>query len=233
MPPSDAQVSRWVASSVRGVASSEAEVWYAVEGLGGEASSEAEIAPRVRGGPRMGRTTELGRRLAEDWASLGSEEDLGGAPNHGTRQPRPPVASAACDWIQALRAAAAAPRPAAGAPARPPPRSVADMARSHEGDEDLARLSCRAGGAAPYLLGRWRMVERGMGGEGEVGRTPRVGDRGRARSAGRRAWEREGEGWPAAARGRRAARRPALGGRSAAPQQLGSLWKVEEGGRWI
>ena len=26
-------------------------MWYAVEGLGGEASSEAEIAPRVRGGP--------------------------------------------------------------------------------------------------------------------------------------------------------------------------------------
>ena len=67
MPPSDGQVSRWVTSSVRrGVASgeaeldclprvgplpsSEAEMWCAVEGLDGEASSEAEIAPRVRGG---------------------------------------------------------------------------------------------------------------------------------------------------------------------------------------
>ena len=30
--------------------SSEAETWGAVEGLGGEPSSEAEIAPRVRGG---------------------------------------------------------------------------------------------------------------------------------------------------------------------------------------
>ena len=46
----------------------------AVEGLGGEASSEAEIAPR---GPRMGRTAELGRRLSEDWTSSGSGEDLG------------------------------------------------------------------------------------------------------------------------------------------------------------
>ena len=49
----------------------------AVEGLDGEASSEVEVALRVRGGPRMGYTTELGRRLSEDWASLGSGEDLG------------------------------------------------------------------------------------------------------------------------------------------------------------
>ena len=34
----------------RGVASSEAETRGAVEGLGGEPSSEAEIAPWVRGG---------------------------------------------------------------------------------------------------------------------------------------------------------------------------------------
>ena len=83
MPLSVGRVSRWVASSLcQGVASSEAELacsprvgilpsseaemWCAVEGLGGEASSEAEIAPRARGGPQMGRTTELGRRLSED-----------------------------------------------------------------------------------------------------------------------------------------------------------------------
>ena len=48
----------------------------AVEGLDGEASSEVEVALRVRGGPRMDRTVELGRRLSEDWASLGSGEDL-------------------------------------------------------------------------------------------------------------------------------------------------------------
>ena len=35
---------------LRGVASSEAETWGAVEGLGGEPSSEAEIALRVQGG---------------------------------------------------------------------------------------------------------------------------------------------------------------------------------------
>jgi len=52
-------------------------MWCAVEGLGGEASSEAEIALRVRGGPRMGRTAELGHRLSEDWASLGPGEDSG------------------------------------------------------------------------------------------------------------------------------------------------------------
>ena len=59
------------------MASSEAEVRCVVEGLGGEASSEAEVAPRVRGRPRMGHTTKVGRRLSEDWASLGSGEDLG------------------------------------------------------------------------------------------------------------------------------------------------------------
>ena len=52
-------------------------MWCAVEGLGGEASSEAEVAPRVRGGPRMGRIAEPGRRLSEDWASLGPGEDSG------------------------------------------------------------------------------------------------------------------------------------------------------------
>ena len=49
----------------------------AVEGLDGEASSEAEIALRVRGVPRMGHTAELGRGLIEDWASLGPGEDMG------------------------------------------------------------------------------------------------------------------------------------------------------------
>ena len=94
MPLSVGQVSGWVASSIcRGVASSEAEMaclprvgplpsseeerWCTVEGLGGEVSSEAEIAPRVRGGPRMGRTAELGHRLSEDWASLGPGGDPG------------------------------------------------------------------------------------------------------------------------------------------------------------
>ena len=67
MPLSVGRVSRWVASSIcQGVASSEAEMaclprvgplpsseaemWRVVEGLGGEVSSEAEMAPRVRGG---------------------------------------------------------------------------------------------------------------------------------------------------------------------------------------
>ena len=57
--------------------SSEAEMWCAVEGLGGEASSEAEIAPWVRGGPRMGRTMELGREPIMCWASWEPGEDLG------------------------------------------------------------------------------------------------------------------------------------------------------------
>ena len=57
--------------------SSEAEMWCAIEGLGGEASSEAEIALRVRGVPRMGCTEELGRGLSEDWASLGLGENMG------------------------------------------------------------------------------------------------------------------------------------------------------------
>ena len=56
--------------------SSEAEMRFAVEGLGGEASSEAEIVLRVRGVPRIGRTAELGRGLSEDWAFLGPGEDL-------------------------------------------------------------------------------------------------------------------------------------------------------------
>ena len=83
MPLSVGQVSRWVASSIcRGVASSEAEsacsprvgplplseaeVRCVVEGLGGEDSSEVEVTLRVRGGPRMGHTAELGRGLSED-----------------------------------------------------------------------------------------------------------------------------------------------------------------------
>ena len=49
----------------------------AVEGLGGEASSEAEIALRVSGGPRMGRTAELGCGPCTDRVSLGPGEDLG------------------------------------------------------------------------------------------------------------------------------------------------------------
>ena len=57
--------------------SSEAELGCAVEGLGGEASSEAEIAMWIRGGPWMGRTAELGRSLSTNWASLGSGENLG------------------------------------------------------------------------------------------------------------------------------------------------------------
>jgi len=69
--------------------SSEAEMWCTVEGLGGEASSEAEIAQRVRGGLQMGRTAELGRGPCVDWASLGPGEDLGAADGleelHGIR----------------------------------------------------------------------------------------------------------------------------------------------------
>ena len=57
--------------------SSEAEVWCAVDGLGGEVSSEAEIVLWVRGGPRMGRTAELGHGPCTDQASLGPGEDLG------------------------------------------------------------------------------------------------------------------------------------------------------------
>ena len=57
--------------------SSEAEMWRVVKGLGGEVSSEAEIALRVRGGPRMGPTAKPGHKLSEDWASLGHREDLG------------------------------------------------------------------------------------------------------------------------------------------------------------
>ena len=51
-------------------------MWCAVEGLGGEASSEAEIALRVRGGPRMGCTAELGCRLSERRASWEFGEGL-------------------------------------------------------------------------------------------------------------------------------------------------------------
>ena len=53
MPSSDGQVSERITNSVRrGVASSEAEaeVKRVVEGLGGEASSEVEIAPQAREG---------------------------------------------------------------------------------------------------------------------------------------------------------------------------------------
>ena len=45
-----ARRSRSACSRVGSLPSSEAETWGAVEGLGGEPSSEAEIAPRVRGG---------------------------------------------------------------------------------------------------------------------------------------------------------------------------------------
>ena len=44
----------------------------AIEGLGGEASSEAEIAPRVRGG--FGRAVP--QSWAVNWASLGPGEDF-------------------------------------------------------------------------------------------------------------------------------------------------------------
>ena len=63
MPPYGGRVSgRTVCPFRRGVASSEAEARGAVEGLGGEPSSEAEIAPRVQGA-WMGRTVYVGRVL--------------------------------------------------------------------------------------------------------------------------------------------------------------------------
>ena len=64
MPPYGGRVSgRAVCPFRRGVASSEAETRGAVEGLGGEPSSEAEIAPRVREGVRMDCTVYVGRVL--------------------------------------------------------------------------------------------------------------------------------------------------------------------------
>ena len=72
----------WSASlRVGSLPSSEAEVRGVVEGLGRETSSEAEVAPQVRGGVRMGCTVEPGRGLSAKWATLshflffGSEED--------------------------------------------------------------------------------------------------------------------------------------------------------------
>ena len=63
MPPYGGRVSgKAVCPSCRGVASSEAEARGAVEGLGGEPSSETEIAPRVQGA-WMGRTVYVGRVL--------------------------------------------------------------------------------------------------------------------------------------------------------------------------
>ena len=60
-----------------------------VEGLGGEASSKAEVVLRVVRGPRMGHTMELGRGLNAYWASLEPGEDLGVAEElevlHGVR----------------------------------------------------------------------------------------------------------------------------------------------------
>ena len=53
-------------SEGRSLPSSEAEMECAAGGLGREASSEEEVVSRVRGGPQMGRTTELGRMLSED-----------------------------------------------------------------------------------------------------------------------------------------------------------------------
>ena len=87
-------MSEWIASSVyRGLASSEAELVRSPEGKsaalkrGGDAvhcrgsrrGGLEQSGDRSAGlrGPRMGRTAELGRRLSEDWASLGSGEDLG------------------------------------------------------------------------------------------------------------------------------------------------------------
>jgi len=56
--------------------SSEAETWCIAGGLCGEVSSEVEVVLRVRGGPRMGRTSELGRGLSERQASWESGEGL-------------------------------------------------------------------------------------------------------------------------------------------------------------
>ena len=51
-------------------------MWCTAGGLGGEASSEAEIVPRVRGA-RTGCTTELGRGLSAFWAYGEAGEDVG------------------------------------------------------------------------------------------------------------------------------------------------------------
>ena len=87
-------MSEWIASSVcRGLVSSEAELVRSSEGKSATLERGGD-AVRYRGfrrgglepsgycsaglrEPRMGRTAELGRRLSEDWASLGSGEDLG------------------------------------------------------------------------------------------------------------------------------------------------------------
>ena len=67
MPPYGGWVSRKaVCLFRRGVASSEAEARGAVEGFGGEPSSEAEITLRVRGGCRWAAL----RTWAACWASL-------------------------------------------------------------------------------------------------------------------------------------------------------------------
>ena len=87
-------MSKWIASSVcRGLASSKAELVRSPEGKSATLERGGD-AVRCRGsrrgglersgdcsaglgGPRMGRTAELGRRLSENWASLGTGEDLG------------------------------------------------------------------------------------------------------------------------------------------------------------
>jgi len=51
-------------------------MWRTAGGLSEESSSEEEIVPRVRGGPRTDRTTELGRGMSERWASWESGEGL-------------------------------------------------------------------------------------------------------------------------------------------------------------
>ena len=56
--------------------SSEAKMWCIAGGLCGEVSSEVEVVPRVQGGPRMGRTLELGHGLSERQASWESGEGL-------------------------------------------------------------------------------------------------------------------------------------------------------------
>ena len=67
MPPYGGRVSgKAVCLLRRGVASCEAEVRGAVEGFGGEPSSEAEITPRVRGGCGQA----VLRTWAACWASL-------------------------------------------------------------------------------------------------------------------------------------------------------------------
>ena len=96
MPFPDGQVSWWIVNSVsRGVASRETELVRSPEGRSATLERGGEVmrcrgfggglgGPRARrrslrgfeGGPRMGRTTELGRGPSANWASSGSGEDF-------------------------------------------------------------------------------------------------------------------------------------------------------------